>query len=69
MRQLKGSRTDENLRAALEREGCERHPALAAVARDERLLGAAEWFDLTAQARPARVARLVRALDSPEDSE
>ena len=54
---------------ALEEEGCERYPALAAVARDERLLEVAEWFDLIARAKHARVARLVRALEALEDSE
>lgn len=52
---------------ALEAEGCERYPALAAVARDERLLEVAEWFDLIARAKRARMARLVRALGSLED--
>lgn len=54
---------------ALEEEGCERYPALAAVARDERLLEVAEWFDLIARAKRARVARLVRALETFGDSE
>ena len=54
---------------ALEEEGCERYPVLAAVARDERLLDLAEWFDLIARAKQARVARLVRALETFEDSE
>jgi rubrerythrin len=54
---------------ALEEDGCARYPALAAIAREERLLEVAEWFDLIARAKQARVARLVRALESFEDSE
>src|SRR5258708_3493394 len=54
---------------AVEEDGCERYPALAAVAREERLLEVAEWFDLIARAKRARVTRLLRALEALEDSE
>ena len=64
-----GVRTHLEMAVAAEEGRCERYPAYAAVAREERLPEVAEWFDLLARAKRAHVTSLARALEDLERSE
>ena len=60
MAQLKGSQTEENLKAAIAgetHEYTEMYPGIAKTARDEGFEEIADWFETMASDLPATAAR------------